>query len=80
MSSIDEKRTDGDIEHYVYADANVVVCGSAGSDPHGVNHEDRCTPSAWVAREPQGERLRRLVGSLLGEGTVARIDASYAGG
>lgn len=70
MSSVDVKRRDGDVEHYVYADEHVVVCGSVGSDRHGVNHEDRCTKASWLAKDAQGERMRRLVRSLLGEAVV----------
>ena len=72
------KKTDDAISYYASADDGGVVCGEAGDDPHGVNSESRCTRQAWLSRDGEGDRCRRIIRATFGEDAVAQIDAALS--
>jgi len=64
------------VTHYASASERGVICGESEDNPHGVNHESRCSRAAWLARDAEGLLCRRIIRDTFGDDVVARIDAA----
>lgn len=67
-----EKRRGG-ITYYVHASPQRVVTGEHEDNPHGVNHEARCTAEDYLANRGEGQRCRSIVRGNFGDKAVQTI-------
>ncbi len=74
--ALDWKHTQDGISRFASASSDGVICSESCDDPHGPNSESRCTAQAWIARDEDGERCRRMVLADFGPDAVAQIDAA----